>query len=98
MGMVRREEGSVIVKLQFPVEHNRDTLHEVKMRVEATVADLEAMDKVDGSVGKSLRLISELSGVSLAALRKVRASDYSVLAGEVANILGNESLETGGSS
>jgi hypothetical protein len=86
----RNEDGSFIVELEHPVEHAGKSIDRIVLRGEATVADLEAMDGAKGEIGKTINLVAELSGVSKLVIRKMRPSDYQVVAEVVADILGNE--------
>jgi hypothetical protein len=88
--LVHNEDGSITVKLKFPIEHSKQSFTEVKLRGEATAGDLESMDDGKGDMHKTLCLIQELSGVSIGALRKMRSVDYAALSEAVAEILGKD--------
>lgn len=84
------DDGNYIITLKVPVEHAKETISVVKLRGNATVEDLEAMDRGKGEVAKTVHLISELSGLSLTAVRKLKPVDYAVIGEAVGAILGNE--------
>src|SRR5690348_5019301 len=92
------ETGEVVVKLRFPVEHGGKQTRDVRLRGEAVVSDLEAMDKGSGQVQKIVYLAAELSGLSLAVVRKLRSVDFGEVSAAVDDILGKEPPRTGESS
>jgi hypothetical protein len=93
MDYVTRDEerGVVTVRLQYPVEHNKEQITAVALRAAVTVQDLEVMDEAKGEVAKSLRLVCELSTspLSMTAARKIRSADYARIAAVLGDLLGN---------
>ncbi|OOO51517.1 phage tail assembly protein [Rhizobium leguminosarum bv. viciae USDA 2370] len=61
------------VKLEAPVEHNGKLLSELRFRA-PTIGDIEAAEKIAGGVARSVFLISRLSGVDIAHVRKIPAA------------------------
>lgn len=84
------DDGSVTVFLRYPVVHHDKEITQLTLRSMVTVADLESMDNAKGEVKKTIALISELSGVSVAAIRKLASIDYAEIQGVVSEIMGKE--------
>lgn len=97
-GAARQPDGSVLVRLRKPVTSGRETLKEVLLRGEATVADLEVIDDGKGEIGKMVLLLAELSGLGTAVIRRLLPRDYVTLSSVAEIIMGNDPSITGGSS
>lgn len=85
------EEGIVVVKLQHPVEHGKNTYTEIRLRTDVTVEDLEAMDSAKGGIAKTIRLICAMAdgGLAREVVRKMKPVDYFELAKAANGILGD---------
>ncbi|WP_330927082.1 phage tail assembly protein [Candidatus Sororendozoicomonas aggregata] len=73
-------------KLNYPIEVDSietDTLHLRRI----TVTDLEAQQVEKTELGKSILLVSRISGVSPAAIRTMDAADFNKLADKVVGFL-----------
>lgn len=87
--------GTTTVTLKRPVKLGDDLVTSLTLRDEATVADLEAMDRGKGEVGKTVFLIAELAGVPPALVRRLSTADYAIVAGVMSDALGNVPGGTG---
>ncbi len=81
---------TVTVKLRFPFDWAKETIGTIQIRTVITAADLEEMDHGKGEVGKSLHLLSQVSGHSLTALRRLRAVDWNECQKVTAYLMGKE--------
>ena len=89
------EDGSKTIQLRRPYTHAKELVCEVTMR-DIYGKDLKVMDQASGEIGKRLRLISQLSGLSNTSLDKMHASDVNELVDVVEGFL--DEPKGGGSS
>ena len=73
----RNDDGSVTVLLEYPVKRGKDgdEVSEVTLR-RMIVADLEASDKAEGDVKKTLMIVSSLTDLPTALLRRIDMDDF----------------------
>ncbi len=89
---------TVTVHLSKPIEMATGSVEHITMRKTGMVSDLEAMSagRDENDVQKTKRLIAELTsidgepGLPLSVFRKMRASDYLLLANEAGKAITEE--------
>jgi hypothetical protein len=90
---VVNDDGSITVTLSKPVKMSgEDCVTSLRFRGEATIEDLMSLDKGDGGVAKTVRIISELASVPIALVKKISSKDFVALISVVNEITG----DTGG--
>ena len=94
--VVKNDDGSTTIQLARSFKHAKQAIDEVRLR-DVYARDLRAMDQVSGEVSKRLRLVSQLSGLSISAVDKIHASDLAVIT-EVLDECLEKSPSTGGTS
>lgn len=65
---------SIIVELQHPVDVAGVSVTKLTLRA-PTGQDLEDMDKAEGQIGKSFRLVASLAGIPLKTVRQMQGVD-----------------------
>jgi len=94
--VVQNQDGSTTVHLRAPFEHAKVLVDRITVH-EPNAAELEALDKGTGNVSASNQLIAELSGLSLMAVRKLKARDWATVS-ELVNEWVGKPQATGGTS
>jgi hypothetical protein len=89
-------DGTTTIALESPIEHAKKTITEVTVH-EPTAGELEVMDESKGQVSSTNRLIAELSGLSLMAVRKLKGRDWGRISDVVNGYVG-KSQGTGATS
>lgn len=75
----KQDDGSYLVQLEYPLDREKQgPLTEVRVR-RPTVGDLEAMDRVDRPVEKTVTLVASLSGLPMGLVRRLDAQDFKSL-------------------
>ena len=72
----------IVFDLSYPISDNGREIKTITLR-RPKVADLLAMDGVNGGVAKSCKLISNLGEISPKAVHDIDASDFSKIQAEM---------------
>lgn len=91
------EDGSYTFRLTRPVMKGEQKIEEVRIR-EATAGDLEAMDEAKGSVGKTIILVSQITDLPRAVVRRFHGADYAYLDELTLVLLGKAELRRTGAT
>lgn len=94
---IKRNEDArtVTITLARPFAFGDDEVRELTLRLDATVADLEAMDQGKGEMGKLVHFIAGLAAVSPGVIRKLGMADFTAVSEEVTRILGKDPSQIG---
>lgn len=79
---------STTIQLKVPVTVNGITVSTLTLR-RPKVRDLEAIDKVQGDIAKSISLIANLAEWTPEDVRELDAADFATVSKAVADMLGN---------
>jgi hypothetical protein len=88
------EDGRYIVELSTPIEAHGETVTRLLIR-EPKVAHLRALDKVQGDVAQTAKLLSILSDVPLSSVDQLLLRDLKSRISPVLDALMGESQATG---
>ena len=84
---------SMTITFSKPIEFGEEVIPAIELR-EATLGDLEVMDKHSGMVAKMNALISQLSGQAPSMVKMISARDLDQIQDALGNVL-PASLATG---
>jgi hypothetical protein len=89
------DDGSATIELDYKVVRGKgDALMELTVK-RPTMGDMEASDRAEGSVGKSILIIAAVTGEPSAVIRRLDASDFERLSAVVEGYGGGNVQETG---
>lgn len=78
-----------------PVTHGELTITELTFR-EAEVGDFMAADHFKGELSPNIAILASISDTPLAAFKKIKARDFSIILAKTKDLLGNEDKTTTG--
>ncbi len=76
--IVENDDGTITIMFKRAVKSDNDKIAditEITLKI-PTIGDVEASDNAKGDVGKTIRIIQSLSGVSTAMIRRIAMSDF----------------------
>lgn len=71
--------GSVTIRLDYPVTHENEPLAEITLR-RPTIADLEASTRSRGDIAASMDMVAKLAGLPMPTVGQIDASDWMLIA------------------
>jgi hypothetical protein len=84
----------VTITLNVPITHGDDVLTELEL-TEPTAEGLMAMDRAQGDMERTIATICACTALPPSVIKQLRARDLRQIGEKVADLMGEEPLETG---